>query len=105
MYARLHWSGQSVDMFADGQTDWPRMKAGFMVLMKDYPDSWNRNNYAKFACRAKDWATTDEQIKLIGPNVIQAAWNERYDYCKYWGDMNKHAVGTGGPLIFVPHKD
>lgn len=102
MYTRLHWSGQSVTMFKDGQTDWPRMKAGFISLLKDYPDSWNRNNFAKFACRAQDFGTTDEQIKLIGTQVIQAAWNERYEYCKQRAEMEMYAIGSHGPIMVAP---
>jgi hypothetical protein len=74
MYARLHWTQATDTMFDDGQTDWKRMKAGFDDMLKDFPDDWNRNNFAHFACLARDWKTTREQIALIGPHIIGTAW-------------------------------
>lgn len=85
MYARLNWSASNSSMFKDGQTDWPRMKKGFEKLMQDFPDSWNRNNFAKFSCMAGDKATLRQQMELIGKDVIAAAWTGALSYqaCKH----------------------
>jgi len=74
MYARLNWSAYSNTMFQDGQTDWSRMKHGFDKMLADFPDPWNRNNFAKFACIAGDKKTLREQLELIGDHVASAAW-------------------------------
>jgi hypothetical protein len=88
MYARLNWSASSNSMFTDGQTDWNRMKRGFEKLIEDFPDSWNRNNFAKFACMAGDKKTLREQLALIGDRVALGAWGSMsyFQACVKYGD-------------------
>lgn len=74
MYTRLHWSSWSRDMFRTGRTDWHRMKNGFMRMTRDYPHPWNVNNFAKFACMARDVSTLAEQLAKIGDPVILDVW-------------------------------
>jgi hypothetical protein len=83
MYARLNWSSWNWEMFIDGQADWPRMKRGFERLMKDYPDLWNLNAYAKFACLAGDAPTLKPLIAKIGPTPIPMP--------ALWGSINLYA--------------
>lgn len=80
VYARLHWAMANARMFQGGQADWPRMKRGFERLIKDYPDPWNLNNYARFACLANDWPTVSQQLAAIGDNVIINAWFRRLEF-------------------------
>ena len=84
MYARLHWAQWEPDMFQNGKTDWTRMKVAFERLIKDFPDSWNRNNFAKFACMAGDKKTLSEQLDLIGKSVVPTAWDGKsfFQDCK-----------------------
>jgi hypothetical protein len=74
MYARLNWSSWSPKMFVNGQADWPRMKRGFERMTQDYPDSWNINAFAKFACLAGDAPTLKPLIAKIGPAPIPDLW-------------------------------
>lgn len=74
MYARLNWSSSSSTMFSDGQADWPRMKRGFERLTHDYPDRWNINAYAKFACVAGDAGTLKQQLDRITQAPVLEAW-------------------------------
>ncbi|MDB5813626.1 MAG: hypothetical protein JWN23_743 [Rhodocyclales bacterium] len=74
MYSRLNWSSWSSDMFSSGQTDWSRMKRGFTRLTHDYPDRWNINNFARFACLAGDATTLKAQLHKIGGSPIPEAW-------------------------------
>jgi len=74
MYARLNWSLWTDTMFTDGQTDWNQMKAGFERMTTDFPDSWNVNNFAKFACLAQDGETVLKMEKVIGDHPIERAW-------------------------------
>jgi hypothetical protein len=85
LYARLNWSASTNEMFENGQADWPRMKAGFERMIKDFPDPWNVNNYAKFACLAGDPRTVNRLAATIGDKPIAAAWFgdvRMYEVCK-----------------------
>jgi hypothetical protein len=65
---------------------WPHMKAGFEDLVKQYPDQWNVNSFAFFACQAKDKATLKAQI-LATRQLEMPAWNGDVGYyarCKAW---------------------
>ena len=89
MYARLNWSAQNGSMFRNGQTDWLRMKQGFEIILKDFPDSWNRNNFAKFACRAGDKKVLLEQLALVGNKIAISAWGSM----EYFQNCSKFARG------------
>lgn len=85
LYARLNWSLWTGEMFQNGQADWQRMKAGFERIVKDHPDPWNVNNYARFACHAGDLKTAAALIQAIGGKPIAAAWYNDlryYDQCR-----------------------
>ncbi|MEO8671087.1 MAG: hypothetical protein ABI411_07210 [Tahibacter sp.] len=86
MYARIYWSAHQIHfthLFRNTRAKWPRMKAGFEDIMARYPDSWNLNNYAFFACEANDMATAKELLSRIGKDVIVAAWEpySTYERC------------------------
>lgn len=83
LYARLNWSLWTQEMFKNGQADWPRMKTGFERIVADYPDPWNVNNFAKFACLAGDRATIISLLDKIGDRPIEAAWGtiQYYHQC------------------------
>lgn len=83
MYARLNWSSWSPRMFNDGQADWTRMKRGFERLTQDYPDYWNINAYAKFACLAGDAPTLKQLLAKIGQAPILDVWGSMgfYSQC------------------------
>jgi len=48
------------------EATWPKMKQAFEDLVKRYPDPWNRNLYATFACRARDRETTARLLGELG---------------------------------------
>lgn len=84
LYARLNWSLWTREMFANSQTDWGRMKNGFERIIADFPDTWNINNYAKFACLAGDMTTLLKLAKKIGDQPLESAWwgsKQYYDRC------------------------
>lgn len=85
MYTRLHWSHADDDMFIDRNTDWSRMKLGFETILENFPDAWNRNNFASFACLAGDKKTFIEQFNIIKNNILSDAWRGPYNLsrCKY----------------------
>jgi len=73
LYSRLMWSESR--SFEKTPIDWQRMKAGFERIVKDYPDPWNINNYARFACGNVDWATVLALAERIGDKPVAMAWN------------------------------
>lgn len=91
LYARLKWYGWSRGMFVDGTASWPRMKSGFERMTSTYPDAWNVNNFAKFACMAEDSATLRELIQRLQGAVVLQAWNSMtyYQHCL---EVSKRAV-------------
>jgi hypothetical protein len=95
LYARLHWTHQSRDMFKSGRTDWTRMKAGFERIQRDYPDPWNLNNFARFACLAGDPATVRQLTAAIGDKPVAAAWLDDLQYyatCRRWAEQAGQAT-------------
>jgi hypothetical protein len=92
MYARIYWYASQTDfqnkLFTKSQAVWPMMKSGFDDVIARYPDAWNLNNYAKFACLAHDRPTTKMLLKKIESQVIWDAWDPRelLDRCKNFVD-------------------
>jgi len=79
LYARLYWlldqfgSGDA-DFFDESLVDWRRMRAGFELLMKQYPASaWNQANFVAFACRANDATTYWQLRKQVDVAAFQRA--------------------------------
>lgn len=83
LYARLNWSLWTAEMFSNGQTSWPLMRAGFQRLTSDYPDPWNYSHFAKFACIAGDRATLRDAAKKLTGKPRERAWGslEYYRQC------------------------
>lgn len=100
MYARIYWyasQGQfELNLFQETDVLWPRMKRGFDAVLAQYPDAWNLNNFAKFACLARDQTTTRMLIDRIRFDVVPQAWRplSLWEQCWEWA---KHPEG-GGPL-------
>jgi hypothetical protein len=83
LYARLTWS--ETYAFDAGRADWKRIKAGFERIVKDFPDPWNINNYARFACMAQDWPTVERLAVQIGDKPVAMAWygdQRHYSRCR-----------------------
>ena len=93
MYARIYWHASQIefknDLFNNSLADWPQMKAGFEDVISRYPDAWNLNNYARFACMARDKPKTAELLARIGPSVISEAWSPigLQSQCAQWASM------------------
>ncbi len=78
MYARIYWFASQKqfqnDLFTQSLAVWPRMREGFEDVVSKYPDAWNFNNYAKFACLAKDKRKTRELLAKIESSLVPEAW-------------------------------
>lgn len=93
MYARIYWSvSQSEygkDLFTRSKVDWSRMSAGIDDVMARFPDQWNINNFARFACLAKDREKTRELIALVQEPPIAVAWTRlkpTFEDCRDWAN-------------------
>jgi len=90
LYARIYWAAEREfgrTMFAPGNVDWSKMKAGFEFINETYPNSiWNQNAFAHFACLAGDKSTTAKTLKKIGRDVNLGAWSSPQEFkaCKTW---------------------
>jgi hypothetical protein len=88
MYARIYWYASQTQfgnrIFGRSFAGWPLMRSGFEDMIQKYPDQWNINNFAKFACLANDEAKTKELFKQITPAPIAQAWGSKalFDHCQ-----------------------
>lgn len=79
LYARLYWlldqyGAGDPDFFDESFVDWPRMRTGFELLMKQFPKSeWNQANFVAYACRANDAATYLKWRKTVHPGEFKNA--------------------------------
>lgn len=90
MYARIYWYASQAqfenNLFSESSVVWPSMKLGFDDVVARYPDAWNLNNYAKFACLARDKTKMKELLKRIDHDVVVEAWEPNYLFplCSKW---------------------
>ncbi len=88
LYTRLYWSiaqgDFKDDLFSRTNADWKKMKLGFDDIVKRYPSEWNLNNYAWFACMARDRPTLERVFKQIGDDINTTLWArpERLNRCR-----------------------
>ena len=81
MYARIYWYASQAEfrnqLFSDSMVVWPLMKSGFEDVIARYPDAWNLNNYAKFACLAGDKLKARELLERTKVSIMSEAWQSR----------------------------
>ena len=96
LYARIYWSADGGHyrgrLFKDSAVDWEEMRAGVDDVLARYPDQWNINNFARFACLAQDADKTYELIARIAGEPDPAVWGygSLFERCKSW------STPTGG---------
>jgi len=90
MYARIYWyalqSQFGNDIFRESRADWPKMRVAFEDMLRQYPDAWNTNYYARFACLARDRDTAKQLFARIGASPVAEAWDppELFTRCRAW---------------------
>ncbi|AWH49590.1 hypothetical protein C1925_10740 [Stenotrophomonas sp. SAU14A_NAIMI4_5] len=89
LYARIYWStagGFYKSPFAEKQVDWPLMSQGIDDVLATYPSDWNLQNFAYFACQAKDKAKTRTLMDQIKQSIETNVWweDEAYYACWRW---------------------
>ena len=86
VFARTYWSISSneVDpaLFGTNLSAWPKVRQGFKDLIERYPDPWNINHFARFACLARDTRQFNELASRIGSTPMQEVWGSTlYQRC------------------------
>ena len=78
MYARIYWYAAQGDykdlLFMTSFARWDQMRSGFEDVISRYPDQWNIQNFAHFACQAGDGKTLGKLLDRIARPVIAQAW-------------------------------
>ena len=98
MYARVYWYAAQAHfrdhLFTDSSVVWDKMKKGIADVLQRYPDQWNINNFAHFACLAWDKDETRGLMGRIQGAPIPQAWEDRtqYQQCRTWA-----FTGSPGP--------
>lgn len=70
MYARIYWYASEVQyhqasMFHKSEIDWDRMKIGINDILAEYPNQWNIQNFARFACLKEDLEFASELLEQV----------------------------------------
>ena len=85
MYARIYWfaaqNGYRDTLFVASFARWDRMRAGFEDVIARYPDQWNLQNYAHFACEAGDAETVAKLMPRLQAPIPQA-WEGRASFAE-----------------------
>lgn len=94
LYARIYWYLDQVEykgsLFAKSEANWGEMRSGFEDLVRQYPDPWNLNAFAYFACMAQDYKTMNVILARIGDQLVFQTWVKAggvtYEECRRHGD-------------------
>lgn len=93
LYARVYWSASGGqyrdDIFEDSLADWAEMSRGIDDVVAAYPDRWNLNHFAHFACLAGDYTKMLELLDRTEGPILEEAWGSSLSYfsCKLWGEL------------------
>ena len=77
LYTRLYWvidqyAAADPDFFEASRVSWPRMRTGFELLMKEFPNSQrNQASFLAYACRARDAVTYAKWRTTVHPGFFQ----------------------------------
>jgi hypothetical protein len=91
-YSRLYAYAANQDfshqLFQDSLAEWPKMKRSLEDLVAKYPDPYNTNRFAYFACLAREKETFLSLMDRIGKNFIVDRWGtnpqQTMDSCRRW---------------------
>lgn len=74
VYADLPWGALGGSLLDATAMDWKKLRAGFDEMVARYPAPSHLNNYAWFACRARDQATLAALITRLGDQLGGERW-------------------------------
>lgn len=96
LYARVYWYLAQVEygdtMFDHSLIEWDLMEQGIDEILSHYPDQWNINHFAKFACLAGDLDKARELLARMEGKPLVQAWGD-------WGGFPMcDAMAHGRPV-------
>jgi len=80
LYARIYWTLraemlQSEDPAAyDKLIAWDKVRAGMADVVALYPDQWNIEHFAAFACMQQDYPTAQRYLDMMSGPLVKDAW-------------------------------
>jgi hypothetical protein len=92
MYARLHWyimpscDCDRLPLHQQSSLDWSKMIQSIDHVLSQYPDQWNINHFAYFACLSGDPVATHRLIERVSLPPLYEVWQEDdfFQSCKDW---------------------
>ncbi|WP_107496872.1 hypothetical protein [Thalassobius sp. I31.1] len=93
LYARMYWYAAQAHygdrLFEDTSISWDKMRDGIYDVLEDYPDQWNIQHFARFACLAGDAETTRQLMSQMTVIPIPGAWpGNSLLNCRLWAQVN-----------------
>jgi hypothetical protein len=86
IFARLHYANWPVDV--KDRPSPSHMMEGFKNLLARYPDPYNSNRFAEYACTAGNPMVLREQLALIGDKISMTVWRNE----PFLNDCRKYAA-------------
>ncbi len=88
LYARIYWYVAQTQyddrLFQSSYVEWDQMRTGMMDVLARYPDQWNIQNFAYFACLAEDRDMLGRLLSRMDDQPIMRVWRrpELLAYCR-----------------------
>jgi len=86
IYTRIYWYMAPFygnQLFYKTDLNWDLMKIGMLDILEEYPDEWNIQHFAGFACNAFDGRMTAWLIEKMTEEPISNAWKQRtFEACR-----------------------
>ena len=74
LYARIYWYASQtqygLNLFSDSDVVWSDMRRGINSVLLEFPDQWNIQNFAVFACVANDVELTRDLLNRIDEPIL-----------------------------------
>lgn len=108
LYARIYWHLARIefgpDLFRETGAEWDAISRGFRDIAKAYPEGWNLNAFALFACAANDFAKAGQILGQIGDGIIPELWPDRQtlEACQSLGAGSKRAAPRPAQRVSYP---
>ncbi|MBV9008130.1 MAG: glycogen-binding domain-containing protein [Verrucomicrobia bacterium] len=83
LYTRTAWNLSFLygNLLRQSHIEWPKMRRGFEDILNGWPDSdWNKNNFCRFACAARDHPTAARLFSQIGERFDYDVWHSRKQF-------------------------
>ena len=99
LYARIYWAATE-SWYASQvwpQLNWPDFRRGVFDVLAHYPDEWNYNAFARFACAGRDITLAADMFQHVHAPQPQL-WRSKQDFdaCRAWALSGSSPQGTRG---------